>query len=250
MSSVLTIEGLSKSFRQLQALDDVSLTIEPGEFVGLIGPNGAGKSTLMNCSLARLVPDSGKVTLGGVDVYEETVAARAKVGFVPQELDLYEYLTGEEYLWFIGELRDVSEAKLQETIKHLLHITELTDARHRIVKEYSGGMSRKLAIAGALVGAPPLLMLDESFVGLDPESTFAIEKELKAHRESGGAVLLSSHILDMLERICTRIVMLVDGEVVIDSPKAEVDSMLESEGFENLTELYLDRAGKLERLGR
>ncbi len=248
MSSVLKVESLSKSFRQLQALDDVSLSIEPGDFVGLIGPNGAGKSTLMNCSLARLIPDSGDVTLGGVKVYEQTVAARAKVGFVPQELDLYEYLTGEEYLWFIGELREVPEAKLQERIKHLLHITELTDARHRIVKEYSGGMSRKLAIAGALVGAPPLLMLDESFVGLDPESTFAIEKELTAHRKNGGAVLLSSHILDMIERICTRIVMLVDGEVVVDATKAEVDSMISAEGFGNLTELYLDRADKLERL--
>jgi len=249
MSSVLKVEGLSKSFRQIQALNDVSLSIEPGDFVGLIGPNGAGKSTLMNCSLARLVPDAGKVELGGVDVYQKTVAARAKVGFVPQELDLYEYLTGEEYLWFIGELREVPEVRLQKTIKHLLHITELTRARNRIVKEYSGGMSRKLAIAGALVGKPPLLMLDESFVGLDLESTFAIEKELAAHRENGGAVLLSSHILDMLERICTRIVMLVGGELVIDASKAEVDSMIEDEGFCNLTELYLDRADKLERLG-
>lgn len=250
MSSVLKIEALSKSFRQLKAVDDVSLSIEPGEFVGLIGPNGAGKSTLMNCSLARLIPDSGEVRLGGVDVYSETVAARAKVGFVPQELDLYEYLTGEEYLWFIGELRDVPEAKLQKSIEHLLNITELVDARHRIVKEYSGGMSRKLAIAGALVGAPPLLMLDESFVGLDPESTFAIEKELRTHRDAGGAVLLSSHILDMLERICTRIVMLVEGKIVIDASKVEIDATLGEEGFQNLTELYLDRAGKLERLGR
>ncbi|MEZ4460350.1 MAG: ABC transporter ATP-binding protein [bacterium] len=242
--SVLCVSDLSKSYRKIQALRDVSFEIEPGEFVGLIGPNGAGKSTLMNCTVGRIAASAGQVKVHGIDVAQSTVEARRHIGFVPQDLDMHGYLTGEEYLRFVSELRgSPNDAEIED----LLALTELTTARHRVVKEYSGGMERKLAIAAALVGAPPLLILDESFVGLDPESTFRIRQRLEAHREAGGAVLLSSHILDMLERVCTRIIMLVGGEKVLDEPMDNIKTLYPSD--EDLTHTYLRLAGKMEVAG-
>lgn len=239
--TVLSVKGVSKHYRKLQALNDVNLEIAPGEFVGLIGPNGAGKSTLMNLAVGRIAPTAGQITVAGVDVMGDTVTARRSIGFVPQDLEMHGFLTGEEYLRFIGDLRGGVEDNEIET---LLQLTELTQARDRVVKEYSGGMERKLAIAGALVCRPPLLILDESFVGLDPESTYRIRRRLERHREEGGAVLLSSHILEMLERVCTRIVMLVSGKVVLD---ASMESLREGFGpEEDLTRLYLRLAGKLD----
>lgn len=242
--SVLNVKNLTKKFRSTLAVDDISFDIEPGEFVGLIGPNGAGKSTLMNCTVGRILPGSGSIHVNGVDVVQDTLGARRALGFVPQDLDLHGYLTGEEYLFFIGELRGVPQEKLQEEAHELLELCEIMDARHRVVKEYSGGMARKLAISGALMGSPPLLLLDESFVGLDPESTWKIRERLRKHCQNGGAILLSSHILEMLERVCTRIVMMKSGKIVLD----ESMSVLKS-GFDetnDLTRLYLELAGKLE----
>jgi ABC-2 type transport system ATP-binding protein len=242
--NVLTIRGLRKQYRRLVAVDDVDIEISPGEFVGFIGPNGAGKSTTMNCVAGTIAPDSGTIEVQDVDAVTDPVGARAHLGFVPQHLHLYGYLTGEEYLRFVGDVRGIAEADQAREIEDLMTITELFEARHRVVKEYSGGMQRKLAICGALLGAPPLLLLDESFVGLDPESTHAIRERLAAHCEAGGAILLSSHVLDMLERICSRIVMLVDGKVALDRSMTAIQKSIDSGEFRDLTELYLTTAGK------
>jgi ABC-2 type transport system ATP-binding protein len=182
--------------------------------------------------------------VGDVDAVTAPVTAREKMGFVPQHLHLYGFLTGEEYLRFVGDIRGIEVSQQEHEIDELLTITELAAARHRIVKEYSGGMQRKLAICAALLGSPPLLLLDESFVGLDPESTHAIRERLAAHCDEGGAILLSSHVLDMLERICSRIVMLVDGRVEIDRPMSEIRASFESAEYSDLTDLYLTTAGK------
>ncbi len=240
---VLDIRGLKKSYRKLVAVSDASFSMEPGEFVGFIGPNGAGKSTTMNCVAGTIVPDAGEIRVAGVDAVTDPVGARRHMGVVPQHLNLYGYLTGEEYLRFVGSVRGIDEAQQTEEIAELFALTELEDARHRIVKEYSGGMARKLAICAALLGSPPLLLLDESFVGLDPESTYAIRGRLAKHCDGGGAILLSSHVLDMLERICTRIVMLVDGRVAFDRSIEEVRAGFGT-GYDDLTELYLKTAGK------
>lgn len=241
---VLRIHGLRKQYRKLVAVDSLDLDIAPGEFVGFIGPNGAGKSTTMNSVAGMIAPDAGEIMVGGVNAVTDPVAARQHMGFVPQHLHLYGYLTGEEYLRFVGDIRGVDRGTQSARIDELLGLTELEEARHRIVNEYSGGMARKLAICAALIGAPPLLLLDESFVGLDPESTHRIRKKLKEHCNNGGAILLSSHVLDMLERICSRVVMLVDGKLKIDRPMAEIRADFVEGPHRDLTELYLHTAGK------
>jgi ABC-2 type transport system ATP-binding protein len=173
------------------------------------------------------------------------VAARRLVSFVPQDVALYDHLTGEEYLRFVAEVKGLTEAQASEQIEPLLRMTELDGARHRLVKEYSGGMARKVAICAALLGPPKLLVLDESFVGLDPESTARLRDALEAFCRDGGAVLLSSHILEMLERVCTRILLLVGGALKVDAPMSELRERFAAGPDPDLTTMYLRESGKL-----
>lgn len=240
----LNIKNLVKRYRRLVAVDDLSLTINAGEFVGFIGPNGAGKSSTMGCITGLLAPDGGSVEVAGLDGAQNPVEIRRHIGFVPQELELYDYLTGEEFLRFVGDIRGVTGAEQDKQVEELLELCELVEARHRLVKEYSGGMARKIAICAALIGPPELLLLDESFVGLDPESTLRIRRHLQKYCDQGGAILLSSHILDMLERICSRVVILVDGKLKQDLSRAELDELIASGKYPDLNAIYLEATGK------
>jgi len=242
--SLLRIQNLTKRYRSIVAVRDVSLELDAGEFVGLIGPNGAGKSTLMGCVAATLAADGGSIRVGSVDVAESPVETRRRVAFVSQELELYEYLTGREFLEFVGELRRRDSEPSDRRIEQLLDLTELSDARNRLVREYSGGMRRKLAVASALLGPPDLLLLDESFVGLDPESSYRIRSELDSFREDGGAILLSSHSLELIREMCSRVLILVDGRLRRDLSAADLEEMFDSGEYSNLTEIYLDVTGK------
>lgn len=246
-TTVLRVEGLVKKYRKLTAVYGLTLRVEAGDLVGFIGPNGAGKSTTMGCIAGTLNPNAGTIHVGDVDVLADPITARKRTSFVPQHLELYDYLTGQEYLEFVADLRDLSGEDRDAQIAELLELCELTEARHRLVKEYSGGMARKIAIAAALLGPPQLLLLDESFVGLDPESTFRIQQRLARFCDEGGAILLSSHILDMLERLCTRIVMLQDGQLKLDLSQAELRARLDDpdDPDTTLTALYMRETGKL-----
>ncbi len=242
--AILQVDKLTKRYRRLVAVDGLEFSISPGEFVALIGPNGAGKSTAMGCIAGTVAADEGSVKIAGVDVAKDPVGARKNLGFVPQHLSLLDYLTGLEYLQFVADLRQLTGSKRDTQIDELLAICELDDARHVILREYSGGMLRKLALASVLLGPPALLVLDESFVGLDPESTYRIQKRLQTHCEDGGAILLSSHILDMLEPLCDRFLVLADGALANDVSAAELADMKEGGEVENLTDLYLETTGK------
>lgn len=246
--SALSIQGLTKQYRKLTAVKNLDLEIMPGDFVGFIGPNGAGKSSTMGSIAGIIAPDEGEVKIKGIEVTSRPVEARMHLGFVPQHLTLLDYLTGLEYLHFVADLRKMETAQRDSEISELLAITELDSAGDTILKEYSGGMLRKLAIASALLGKPALLVLDESFVGLDPESTYRIRKRLQRHCEEGGAIMLSSHILDMLEPICTRFVFLNKGEVVEDLTQESFRSRKTAGEFESLTDLYLEVTGKRDTL--
>lgn len=244
--ALLKVQGLNKRYRNLTAVQDLSFTLSPGDFVGFIGPNGAGKSTTMGCIAGVVNHDQGAILIDGLDISKDPVEAKRRISFVPQHLELFDYLTGLEYMQLVAELRGLDKASRDAQIEELLELAELSEARHRVLKEYSGGMARKAAICAALLGPPKLLLLDESFVGLDPESTFRIRKRLERFCQEGGAILLSSHILDMLERVCTRIIMLVGGELKIDEPMSSLSERLgPNKDYEDLTELYLRTSGKL-----
>ena len=245
-NAVLEVEGLVKRYRTITAVDALSMVVHPGEFVGFIGPNGAGKSTTMRCIAGQLMPDEGVVKVAGVSVPSDPIAARGQIGYVPQDLELYEYLTGEEFLRFVADVRGVAPDVQQERLEELLELSELKHARHRLIREYSGGMARKIAISAALIARPPLLLLDESFVGLDPESTYALRTYLGEYCAQGGSILISSHVLDMLERICSRVVVIAAGKVQKDLTRDQMQAELD-ETYGTLTKLYLETTAPFRR---
>ena len=233
--SLLEIKKLTKRYPKVTALDGLSLSVGEGELIGFIGPNGAGKTTTFRIITGMILADDGEVTLYDRTVGSDPLFARRNIGYVPQHVLLYDYLTGLEYLNFIADIRKVEDSGSR--MKELLELFELEPHGDRLVREYSGGMRRKLALAGALLPAPPLLLLDESFVGLDPESTYRLIRYLQDNVKQGKTLILSSHILDMMDRFITRVVMLHQGSLVCDMTKEE----LGADG--RLMELYLERSG-------
>ena len=237
---LLEVVDLVKHFGPIKAVDGLSFSLKPGELAGLVGPNGAGKSTTFRCIVGLQRPDQGTVKIAGSDIHQNRVEALRKIGYVGQDARSYQYLTGEEVLRMTGQIREVDPELLDARIASLLDLFNLKDASHRLVHHYSGGMARKLAIAAAVIHRPQVVLLDESFAGLDPESTEAIRRHLDVLREEGTAVLLSSHVLDMLERWVSRVILLSAGHIVEDLSRTALDQILSSD-FSTLTELYLDR---------
>lgn len=240
----LEITQMNKSFGKLKAVTDLSFSIRAGEAVAFIGPNGAGKSTTMRAIAGLSHIDSGQIKIAGQDVLEHPVEARKHLGYVPQDIELYRYLTGEEFLTFMAKMRGIDDAKIPNSVEELLQLCDLSDARRRLIREYSGGMARKIAMAAALIAKPELIVLDESFVGLDPESSYKISQYLKHYTEAGGALLLSSHILDMLEGLCKRFLILNKGKCVGDYSKEELENLKKDPKTPSLTALYLHQTGQ------
>ena len=244
--SILEIQNLCKTFGKLKAVDDLCMTIEEGQAVAFIGQNGAGKSTTMRTIAGLSSPDSGSVKISGFDIASSPVEARQHLGYVPQELSLYRYLTGDEYLSLIAKIRGLSADETEKQLSELLNLCDLDAARNRLIREYSGGMARKIAMAGALIGTPDLVVLDESFVGLDPESTYKLGRYLKSYVLRGRAILISSHVLDMLHSMCTRFFILHHGQCVADYTLEQVNEICSSPDTPNLTALYLRKTGQAE----
>ena len=219
--ALLQLTDVHKRYGKVVAVQGIDLTVEAGQFVGLVGPNGAGKSTTIKMLSGQLLPSEGRILVGGVDVVADPNGARAKVGYVPEEPALYDYLTAEEMVGFVAELRGVGPERVQAA----LEIAGLGADASRIIREYSQGMRRKTALACAMVGAPPLLVLDEALNGLDPPSAARVIAALRAATAAGAAVLLSTHVLDTLEKVADRIVMIRGGRVVADSPASELDKV-------------------------
>ena len=209
----LMVRGLKKRFRRAVAVDGLDFEVGAGELVGLIGPNGAGKSTTIKVITGQLLADEGSAVVAGHDVVAEPLAARRLIGYVPQELSLYPFLTGRELLEFVGEVRDIPPEQLAPAVDGLLERFRLSEAQHRMTREYSEGMARKLAVAAALLGDPALLVLDESLTGLDPRAAAEVKAVLRERLDAGCAILMVSHMLDALERLCTRVVLIDRGRV-------------------------------------
>ena len=213
---IVHVENLSKSYGRVKAVDDVSFTIQPGEFVGLVGPNGAGKSTTIKMLAGQLFPTDGIVEIAGIDVKRDPNEARKHLGYVPEFPQMYDYLSGREMIEFVAEIRQA------EDVAWALSLTGLDSDADRQIREYSQGMRRKTAIACALVAKPKLLILDESLNGLDPPSAIRVLDALNELCQQGSAILLSTHVLDTLEKVASRIIMMRDGKIALDAP-AQID---------------------------
>jgi len=218
MSSIST-EGLKKEFGKVVAVRGVTFAIEPGEFVGLVGPNGAGKSTTLKMLTGQLIPTTGSIQIDEVDVVEDPGLARAKIGYVPEEPKLYEYLSAREMIEFVISVRGAGDVDFG------LEVANLGTAADRLIREYSQGMKRRTALATAMVARPPVLILDEALNGLDPPSAERVIKVLQEACQDGATVLLSTHVLDTLERVASRIIMISQGRVLTDVPVDQLDEV-------------------------
>jgi ABC-2 type transport system ATP-binding protein len=214
--------GLCKSFGSTRAVDNVELRVPRGSFFGLVGPNGAGKTTSLSMAVGLLRPDSGGARIFGVDVWQDPQVAKTLIGVLPDGLSIPERLTGRELLNYIGLLRGLDPVTVAERAHELLGVLELLEAERTLVIDYSAGMRKKIGLAMALLHAPKLLVLDEPFEAVDPVSASTIRTILQRFVASGGAVVLSSHVMALVEQLCTDVAVITKGRVVAAGPLAEV----------------------------
>ncbi len=250
MQPTLEINNLTKRFGSLTAVDHLDMQIFPGDSVAFIGQNGAGKSTTMRTIAGMSRPDEGTIRISGIDIASQPLQARRHLGYVPQDLALFRYMTGLEYLTLIAKIREIEPDKISGAVDELLELCDLTQAKNRLIREYSGGMARKIAMAGALIGKPELIVLDEAFVGLDPESTFKLGEYLKGYTNNGGSLLISSHVLDMLLNLCSRFFILHHGKCVSNIDKPTLVSQFELPETPNITAYYLKMTDQSSLIGQ
>jgi ABC-2 type transport system ATP-binding protein len=211
----LELEAISKSYGATRALSSVSLTVARGEVVGLLGPNGAGKSTAMKTVLGIIRPDAGRTLVFGRDVQQDGVAVRREIGYVPEAPSLYEFLTGAEYLDFVADMYDLPRAARRERIQPFLDGLELTGHENSLISSYSQGMRQKVALIAGLLHHPRLLILDEPLNGLDPRAARVVKDVLRDRATRDGAgVLFSTHVLEIAQAMCDRLVILDHGSVL------------------------------------
>ena len=211
---MLQVERLTKYYGALVGIRDLSFEARPGEVLGLLGPNGSGKSTTVKIMTGLLRPTAGTVRLDGVNVLEALEPYKAALGYVPEEPHLYSYLTGPEYLQLIGRLRQVPEAVLDDKIERFMQLLGIYDDRYQTLASYSKGMRQKVLIAAAVLHNPRVVVLDEPFSGLDVTAARILKAFVRALADEGKVVVFSSHVLEVVEQVCSRVVILKDGRVV------------------------------------
>jgi len=224
MEQALELVGLTKVFGEQRAVDGVSLTVPAGSFFGVLGPNGAGKTTSLSMAVGLLRPDGGTARIFGVDVWREPTRAKALVGVLPDGLGMPERLTGREVLTYLGLLRGLPEDEVKTRAGELLEVLELDHEDDKQVIGYSTGMRKKLGLAVALLHAPRLLVLDEPFEAVDPVSAATIRTILHRFVAGGGSVVMSSHVMALVEQLCDRVAVVADGKVVAAGTVAEVQA--------------------------
>lgn len=221
-SAALEITNLVKVFGQQAAVDGVNLTVPRGSFYGLVGRNGAGKTTTLSMATGLLKPTAGQVLVGGLDVWANPLDAKRRVGVLPDGVRLFDKLTGEQLLTYAGRLHGLDKATVAERTRDLLIAMDLTGAAGRKVADYSAGMTKKIALACAMIHAPSLLVLDEPFEAVDPVSASNIQDILKAYVAGGGTVIISSHVMDLVQRLCDHVAIMNAGRILASGTVEQV----------------------------
>ncbi|MEO7143542.1 MAG: ABC transporter ATP-binding protein [Bryobacteraceae bacterium] len=211
---MLEVRHLVKRYNRIPAVDDVSFTIRPGEILGLLGPNGAGKSTTVKVLTGLMEPTSGEIFFQGQDVRADWIGFQRRMGYVPEEPHLYPHLTGREYLQLVGRLRGIPHLTLNPRMDEMLRLFSLWEDRHSPLASYSKGMRQKILLSAALLGNPDLLILDEPFSGLDVNAALVLRTLLHALAAGGKMILYSSHVLEVVEKVCSSVVILRKGKIV------------------------------------
>ena len=237
---ILEIKGLKKNFKDLKAVNKLSLSVEKGDIHGILGPNGAGKSTTMNCILGLVAPDAGEVAFDGGKTLKSW---KRNVGYVPQELALYDEMTAEENISFFCSLYGFSSKELKKNVVEALEFTGLTDVRNKKAGTFSGGMKRRLNIACGIAHKPQLVIMDEPTVGIDPQSRNKILENVKQLNKNGTTVIYTTHYMPEVDELCNKITVIDHGQVIADGTKQDIISMLGKE-----VHLHITFKGEMQRL--
>ena len=227
---MLRIEHLTKSYGEKKAVDDLSLHIQPGEIYGFIGHNGAGKTTTLKSCVGILRFDSGEIYVDGISVRANPLECKRRLAFIPDNPDLYDFMSGVKYLNFVADIFGVGEKEREERIHRFASMLELEKDLAQPISAYSHGMKQKLAVISAWLHAPRLIIMDEPFVGLDPIAAHLLKGLMREHCDAGGAIFFSTHVLEVAEKLCDKVAIIREGRLVVSGPMDEVkgNSSLES----------------------
>jgi ABC-2 type transport system ATP-binding protein len=236
-AAALSVRGLWKRFGQKIAVAGVDLDVPAGSFYGLVGPNGAGKTTTLSMATGLLRPDFGVATVLGTDMWADTVAAKARLGVLPDGVRLFDRLTGAQLITYAGLLRGMDRVTVSERTEDLLRAMDLVGDRDTFVVDYSAGMTKKVALAAALIHAPRVLVLDEPFEAVDPVSAANIRDILHAYVADGGTVVVSSHVMDLVQRMCSHVAVIAGGHVLASGTVDEV------RGGQSLEDRFVELVG-------
>ena len=231
---MLKIEHLTKTYGEKKAVDDLSLHIAPGEIYGFIGHNGAGKTTTLKSVVGILQFDAGEITIGGVSIRRNPLACKKMIAYIPDNPDLYDYMTGIKYLNFIADIFGVPAETMQERIRKYADLFELTGDLAQPIAAYSHGMKQKLAIIAAWMHDPKLIIMDEPFVGLDPKASHLLKGMMREICDQGGAIFFSTHVLEVAEKLCDKVAIIKNGKLIRSGTMEEV------KGDVSLEEVFLE----------
>jgi ABC-2 type transport system ATP-binding protein len=246
----LEVCHLSKRFRGIPAVDDVSFRVRPGEILGYVGPNGAGKSTTVKMIIGLLEPGGGQILFDGRSILDDLPAFQQRLGYVPEEPNLYPFLSGREYLQLTGRLRGIRRPTLDHKIEAFLRLFSLWDDRDAPVSSYSKGMRQKILLSAALLHNPDLLIFDEPLSGLDVNTMIAVRELLKNLAAQGRTIFYCSHVLDVMEKVCARILILRKGRVVADDTIDHLRAVTDQASLEGIFASFTEDGGKRDLAGR
>ena len=235
---MLNIEHLTKTYGEKKAVDDLNLHIRPGEIYGFIGHNGAGKTTTLKSVAGILQFDAGEIYIGGDSIREKPLECKRKIAYIPDNPDLYEYMTGIRYLNFIADIFGVDAALWRERIRRYADAFELTGDLAQPIAAYSHGMKQKLAIIAAWLHEPQLILMDEPFVGLDPKAAHLLKGMMREICDRGGAIFFSTHVLEVAEKLCDKVAIIKGGKLIRSGTMEEV------KGDDSLEEVFLELEGE------
>lgn len=235
---MLNIQHLTKAYGDKKAVDDLSLYIAPGEIYGFIGHNGAGKTTTLKSIVGILQFDSGEITIDGISIKADPLACKRKIAYIPDNPDLYEFMTGIQYLNFIADIFGVSANDRQRRIRKYADLFELTDDLAQSIAAYSHGMKQKLAIISAWIHEPRLVIMDEPFVGLDPKASHLLKGMMREKCDMGGAIFFSTHVLEVAEKLCDKVAIIKGGQLIRSGTMDEV------KGDDSLEDVFLELEGE------
>jgi ABC-2 type transport system ATP-binding protein len=231
---MLEARGLTKCYSAIPAVDDVSFTIRPGEVLGYLGPNGSGKTTTVSMLTGLLQPTRGHIFFDGRNIKDHLIEYKKRLGYVPEEPHVYPYLSGQEYLQLVGRLRSIPQKALDEKISDLLHLFSLDSDRHTLISSYSKGMKQKILISAALLHNPEVLIFDEPLSGLDVTSALVFKNLVRSLAREGKIILYSSHVLEVVEKVCSHVVILRRGSMVANDSVERLRELMELPSLEDI----------------